>query len=88
MASSSSAHRTAPHRTAPRTALPPELAQSLAWNNPYRFIEPSVDEKLALQGKLPRVRRRWLVAGLFGTLLHGGLLLMMSYGILSTLSEK
>jgi len=76
-------------RTAPRPAPPPELAQALAWKglNPYRFIESTPDETLALQGRLPRLRRRWLVAGILGTLLHGGLFLMMSFGILSTLWE-
>jgi hypothetical protein len=77
-------------RTAPRPLPPQELAQVLAWqgSNPYRFIELTSDERLANQGKLPRLRIRWMVAGVLATLLWGGTFVMMCYGILSTLWEK
>jgi hypothetical protein len=77
-------------RTARRPAPPPELAQALAWqgDNPYRFVAQSEEEKLAAQGKLPRLRLRWTVAGTLATVLWGGTFVAMCYGILSTLWER
>lgn len=77
-------------RSAPRVAMPLELAQALSQEspNPYRFLLRTPDEELALQGRLPRLRWRWAVVQLISTALWGGLFVLMSYGLSSTLWEK
>jgi hypothetical protein len=72
-------------RTAPRPAYPPELQDALRFDgpNPYKRIEPTGDEALALHAKLPHMRLRWNVVRVLATVLWGGLLLAMVIGVLT-----
>ncbi len=56
-----------------RPPLPPELAAALQWEgeNPYRVVPPTPEETLAMQGKLPHMKKRWLHASILGILLWG-----------------
>ncbi len=51
-----------------RPALPPELADTLAWEgeNPYRIIPPSPVEQLAIEGRLPHMMKRWRAVSAVG----------------------
>lgn len=58
-------------RYARRPALPSELAAALKWEgeNPYRILPPTPEETLAMQGKLPHMKKRWLRVSVWGILL-------------------
>lgn len=60
-------------RNAPRPALPPELAQALQDRspNPYRIIPPTDIQRAAYEGRLPHLKRRWMIALAAGAVLHG-----------------
>ncbi|GAB2629420.1 hypothetical protein [Novilysobacter erysipheiresistens] len=69
-------------RTAPRPAYPPELREAMDWqgDNPYRTRPPTDEERQAWEGRLPHLRRRWLAAAAFSTLIYGGMFLLMTVG--------
>lgn len=48
-----------------------ELAAALKWEgeNPYRILPPTPEETLAMQGKLPHMKKRWLRVSVWGILL-------------------
>lgn len=51
-----------------RPALPLELADTLAWEgeNPYRIIPSTPVEQLAIEGRLPHMRKRWRAVSAVG----------------------
>lgn len=69
-------------RTAPRPAYPPELEEAMQWqgDNPYRTRAPTADEQAAWEGRLPHLKRRWLAAAAFSTLIYGGMFLLLTVG--------
>jgi len=57
-------------RTAPRPELPPELKaimQAQPGTNPYKVSPPTEAQRLASEGKLPHLKRRWFVLACFCT---------------------
>ncbi len=60
-------------RTAPRHPYAPEVQAAMQWEgeNPYPILPPSEIDLLALEGKLPHMRRRWFICGVFSTLIFG-----------------
>ena len=73
-------------RTAPRPAYPAELVEAMRFDgaNPYKRIEPTGDEALALHARLPHMRLRWNAVRVLATLLWGGLLVAMVAGAVTT----
>ncbi|MDH5823943.1 hypothetical protein QFW77_13245, partial [Luteimonas sp. RD2P54] len=69
-------------RTAPRPEYPPELREAMQWEgeNPYRTRAPTAEEQQAWTGRLPHLRRRWLAAAAFSTLIYGSMFLIMTVG--------
>ncbi|MGY0653022.1 DUF6708 domain-containing protein [Luteimonas sp. A537] len=69
-------------RTAPRPEYPPELREAMQWQgeNPYRTRPPTEEESLAWEGRLPHLRRRWLAAAAFSTLIYGSMFLILTVG--------
>lgn len=69
-----------------RPPLPPELAAALQWEgeNPYRIVPPTPEETLAMQGKLPHMKKRWLHASILGVLMWGVLPLSFVFGTVWT----
>lgn len=69
-------------RTAPRPEYPPELREALQCEgeNPYRTRPPTEQETLAWEGRLPHLKRRWLVVAVLSTLIYGGMFLLLTVG--------
>lgn len=69
-------------RTAPRPEYPPELREAMQWKgeNPYRTRPPTEEERAAWEGRLPHLRRRWLAAAAFSTLIYGSMFLILTVG--------
>lgn len=69
-------------RTAPRPAYPPELLDAMQWqgDNPYGTRPPTGEEKAAWEGRLPHLKRRWLAAAAFSTLIYGSMFLILTLG--------
>lgn len=59
-------------RTAPRRPYSQELLSAMSWvgENPYRVaLAPEVD-RLAIEGRLPYMRRRWMISALLSTVFY------------------
>lgn len=69
-------------RTAPRPEYPPELREAMQWKgeNPYRTRPATEEERAAWEGRLPHLRRRWLAAAAFSTLIYGSMFLILTVG--------
>lgn len=69
-------------RTAPRPEYPSELQEALQWqgHNPYRTSPLTEEEKLAWEGRLPHLKRRWLIVAILSTLIYGGMFLLLTVG--------